>query len=206
MFKSAQDHPRRCGENSRMGKKDSRQLGSPPQVRGKLALPQALLFLAGITPAGAGKTVREIPAKGKKGDHPRRCGENSAANDCKHLSRGSPPQVRGKPEAVAKLRRDTGITPAGAGKTIQSLPKNVTPWDHPRRCGENTTGGLHQMPLTGSPPQVRGKLRACLAVAQGRRITPAGAGKTTTQARTRTNAGSPPQVRGKPRRLSPCSP
>ena len=50
----------------------------------------------------------------------------------------------------------------------------------------------------GSPPQVRGKLPACINCGIALRITPAGAGKTLGD---RVNAvvavGSPPQVRGK---------
>ena len=54
------DHPRRCGENLNLRPKSSRNVGSPPQVRGKLELDATALRALGITPAGAGKTVQSI--------------------------------------------------------------------------------------------------------------------------------------------------
>ncbi len=91
------------------------------------------------------------------------------------------------------------ITPAGAGKTRQDDTCRLDLRDHPRRCGENRVGFALLSLLSGSPPQVRGKLvmffflftciwdhpRRCgenppwLAVAHAM-------------------LGSPPQVRGKP--------
>ena len=50
------DHPRRCGENRESLNYATRDIGSPPQVRGKRhCIPQPF-FYPGITPAGAGKT------------------------------------------------------------------------------------------------------------------------------------------------------
>ena len=50
------DHPRRCGENPVCYSCRSKELGSPPQVRGKLRnIPERGAYLR-ITPAGAGKT------------------------------------------------------------------------------------------------------------------------------------------------------
>ena len=51
-----EDHPRRCGENSRFFCANRRCTGSPPQVRGKpIARLEQSLHIR-ITPAGAGKT------------------------------------------------------------------------------------------------------------------------------------------------------
>ena len=71
-----QDHPRRCGENVNRFSADFKNIGSPPQVRGKLAITAPDELGNGITPAGAGKTlsVRLTPFAFQ--DHPRRCGEN----------------------------------------------------------------------------------------------------------------------------------
>ena len=90
--------------------------------------------------------------------------------------------------------------------------------DHPRRCGENLHIPAATVKEKGSPPQVRGKLVTVAAHDAGRRITPAGAGKTVAEALGMTPAkdhprrcgenaplrsahprcaGSPPQVRGK---------
>ena len=50
--------------------------------------------------------------------------------------------------------------------------------DHPRRCGENYGNDRFGSELTGSPPQVRGKLNSVRRYARFVGITPAGAGKT----------------------------
>ena len=152
------DHPRRCGENPRFRRRQVPRRGSPPQVRGKHHKRTAYYVLHWITPAGAGKTLHTKLQSFTLRDHPRRCGENILIVLLKLRTAGSPPQVRGKPEAVAKLRRDIGITPAGAGKTPMLQASLPAKQDHPRRCGEN-----HRLPVsiprtTGSPPQVRGKL------------------------------------------------
>ena len=91
-----------------------------------------------------------------------------------------------------------GITPAGAGKTMDDLTAAWAARDHPRRCGENSSSDM----------------RAVITC----RITPAGAGKTVSSSaaclRGRDHPrrcgenylifwpqerlqGSPPQVRGK---------
>ena len=72
---------------------------------------------------------------------------------------GSPPRMRGKPVVKNASSRDSGITPAHAGKTFRA-------------------GGKAQCPA-GSPPRMRGKLRGggCAFMMVG--ITPAHAGKTT---------------------------
>ena len=51
-----QDHPRRCGENSRVLACRLRARGSPPQVRGKQPILGMNIHAVRITPAGAGKT------------------------------------------------------------------------------------------------------------------------------------------------------
>ena len=73
------------------------------------------------------------------------------------MSLGSPPQVRGKRKDGTLLPASTGITPAGAGKTVLHTDCTNTFQDHPRRCGENQSRGANNAILLGSPPQVRGK-------------------------------------------------
>ena len=53
----AEDHPRRCGENICALLHRYRQIGSPPQVRGKPDGVAVGAALERITPAGAGKTI-----------------------------------------------------------------------------------------------------------------------------------------------------
>ena len=120
----SKDHPRRCGEN-RMGRCYSfKKLGSPPQVRGK----RRYLFLKAvryrITPAGAGKTKKQEAGNYYIKDHPRRCGENRPQRLSAMSALGSPPQVRGKHEGSGTNIYSSGITPAGAGKTLKRSFRN----------------------------------------------------------------------------------
>ena len=107
--------------------------------------------------------------------------------------------MRGKRKGRACLIISIRITPAGAGKTGFALKNIFADWDHPRRCGENSSASAFRFCGLGSPPQVRGKLIDCVGVTGSRqdhprrcgenewvvlhltlkvRITPAGAGKT----------------------------
>ena len=112
------DHPRRCGENLAMYPLQPGEVGSPPQVRGKLGILVTSEICSRITPAGAGKTERVSPFKHEQEDHPRRCGENTGLSPAEASWAGSPPQVRGKPLVPQMQYSPPGITPAGAGKTF----------------------------------------------------------------------------------------
>ena len=85
--------------------------------------------------------------------------------------------MRGKVFMSQRMVCVIGITPAYAGKSINSSSATEKPWDHPRLCGEKTdvvnafnSGG-------GSPPPMRGKgpSEEVFTTIQG--ITPAYAGK-----------------------------
>ena len=193
------DHPRRCGENLIVLRVKLTQAGSPPQVRGKLR--------------SKCNHVNAPP------DHPRRCGENLHFAGEFKIRQGSPPQVRGKRIGGLKLQPTFRITPAGAGKTTAVYERVNNDRDHPRRCGENGLSEGERQASTGSPPQVRGKLRIKKLRSVRFRITPAGAGKTASTnfsfqttldhprrcgenlilcQNRKSITGSPPQVRGKP--------
>ena len=176
-----QDHPRRCGENGLDRRRDPSGIGSPPQVRGKLLEKIGIEKENGITPAGAGKTARKVHGTSCIKDHPRRCGENARTAQDMRLWTGSPPQVRGKPERDCPDKDNPRITPAGAGKTVLCLCYRLSEQDHPRRCGENSLFMQNVFSFKGSPPQVRGKQRDYDGGRRKRRITPAGAGKTSTE-------------------------
>ena len=90
-------------------------------------------------------------------DHPRRCGENRKIRINRLLNKGSPPQVRGKHSVKIKNEFSNAITPAGAGKTPETVMKWWLEKDHPRRCGENIFRPILSSEVSGSPPQVRGK-------------------------------------------------
>ena len=97
------DHPRRCGENVFARHSGISGVGSPPQVRGKPAMPELKAAKSRITP--------------------RRCGENAILRRSIGATRGSPPQVRGKHARSFASTSADGITPAGAGKTPLSKSK-----------------------------------------------------------------------------------
>ena len=111
------DHPRRCGENACLKITLNPNLGSPPQVRGKLRPSARVLDTDGITPAGAGKTKSMESGIRHSWDHPRRCGENTVGAVVSSFIYGSPPQVRGKQKMTIREVFESRITPAGAGKT-----------------------------------------------------------------------------------------
>ena len=157
-----QDHPRRCGENLWSKTPAAAIQGSPPQVRGKLDIDEATGGRIGITPAGAGKTRRSCGAAAARWDHPRRCGENLFMMVGKTREAGSPPQVRGKLQAIVDALPQIRITPAGAGKTRGLRVPEIRLQDHPRRCGENLRRILGIHGRAGSPPQVRGKRSSIL--------------------------------------------
>ena len=207
-----------CGENTRAAKHSGAVLGSPPRVRGK---PVPIIFctvLGGITPACAGKTLTASSNVIFIRDHPRVCGENSVTTHSYTIFVGSPPRVRGKPGMKEIARISGRITPACAGKTRQSRRTARSRRDHPRVCGENDRHSVKKPDHIGSPPRVRGKLRAMPCDAPQCGITPACAGKTPLRPdkkrvsedhprvcgenpfSTRCQcgaAGSPPRVRGK---------
>ena len=112
-----QDHPRVCGENSRLRGVHTSRRGSPPRVRGKRNTCEPVFAFLRITPACAGKTscFPRTPRPGR--DHPRVCGENMGAKLYDYVMGGSPPRVRGKRAFRVKYLRGLRITPACAGKT-----------------------------------------------------------------------------------------
>ena len=113
-----------------------------------------------------------------------------------------------------------GITPAYAGK--RKIPQIVASKcrDHPRLCGEKSSGIVTSVPPLGSPPPMRGKVFKSCCIILCSRITPAYAGKSAQvrqcqgssrdhprlcgektlnrKGQTR-NLGSPPPMRGKVR-------
>ena len=173
-----QDHPRVCGENVCLACALLFATGSPPRVRGKLFIMSIISTRRRITPACAGKTLRPSCLSSAMEDHPRVCGENQHVPLPKVVAAGSPPRVRGKRNAAVRQPEIRGITPACAGKTGSQKRKGLVIGDHPRVCGENLRILFAAAAIAGSPPRVRGKHKHDLSAIQGKRITPACAGKT----------------------------
>ena len=86
------------------------------------------------------------------------CGKDSSLADWKALAMGSPPHVRERLVNLYVADGQAGITPACAGKTINSLKHYSRTRDHPRMCGKDwyiRDGVVH---VLGSPPHVRERL------------------------------------------------
>ena len=130
-----------------------------------------------ITPAYAGKSGNVDHDYAYIEDHPRLCGEKkkSGYSCAKHV--GSPPPMRGKDSRCSELACDAGITPAYAGKSVQSSLTRQRRRDHPRLCGEKDGAYIISDFLRGSPPPMRGKDCKLQSAVLFQRITPAYAGK-----------------------------
>ena len=180
-----EDHPRVCGEKYFV--RDCRQIkpGSPPRVRGKAVADIDSHMVGGITPACAGKSLLSARRKPRPRDHPRVCGEKLYFAPEVLGTLGSPPRVRGKvPITVSKVPPD-GITPACAGKRPGSCPTAWPGRDHPRVCGEKFFAAVNFSENQGSPPRVRGKAGKARMGRDRKGITPACAGKSICDAKSK---------------------
>ena len=212
-------YPRRCGENWVVPVGIVALWGLPPQVRGELAVQPDGRQRPGLTPAGAGRTVRGHGVSGGCPAYPRRCGENCHSRSRSAAGPGLPPQVRGEPGRGVRRARVDGLTPAGAGRTTWSAVCTTGRGAYPRRCGENRKRLEMRRDQLGLPPQVRGELGGLHSRVNNCRLTPAGAGRTSQRQHTRgpmsayprrcgenggrrltglAGEGLPPQVRGEP--------
>ena len=110
-------------------------------------------------------------------DHPRVCGEKESCQKIQKTTLGSPPRMRGKGCYMQELSGETGITPAYAGKRQRRATACTWLRDHPRVCGEKYYVTVGKADHEGSPPRMRGKVRAAPLGAGDAGITPACAGK-----------------------------
>ena len=94
-----------------------------------------------------------------------------------YAAEGSPPRMRGKAHLEKTFCNYSGITPAYAGKRNWCPLAIWKRWDHPRVCGEKSTGSGRPSGRTGSPPRMRGKETCKKACEVSWGITPAYAGK-----------------------------
>ena len=131
-----------------------------------------------MPPAFAGRASRCLLKSIVGKVHPRACGEDAdIADDHAHLY-GSPPRMRGRLDRRKGVLLIVGFTPAHAGKTRITAPRSLPREVHPRACGEDAASPAVVAAIAGSPPQVRGRLAACVDLAARARFTPAHAGKT----------------------------
>ena len=175
-------YPRRCGEHRELHGIWGGVLGLPPQVRGARPGPRRSSPSTGLTPAGAGSTAS--PTSTLLGDraYPRRCGEHVQYRWSLPTLVGLPPQVRGARTSPDEWLVIGRLTPAGAGSTApRARSTTITP-AYPRRCGEHENAGGVALEGSGLPPQVRGARHMRPHGAARRRLTPAGAGSTRSDA------------------------
>ena len=222
----ARDHPRVCGEKPTNSPGGEPELGSPPRMRGKAPYWHDTYTVPGITPAYAGKSMKNREWQERMRDHPRVCGEKHQLLTTINEGEGSPPRMRGKGVVPCIQRRLIGITPAYAGKSIAVRSFYRFPRDHPRVCGEKYRQNRLCLCSWGSPPRMRGKDSQGCKGGKPAGITPAYAGKSnpdyahTAQAgdhprvcgekanplpANQRAAGSPPRMRGKAIIISPFS-
>ena len=112
-----QDHPRLCGEKFSNCDEKTTCVGSPPPMRGKVALFSAGMCLIRITPAYAGKSRCTGSSRGNCWDHPRLCGEKRELMSKSAAIAGSPPPMRGRGPLLVCSLHTSRITPAYAGKS-----------------------------------------------------------------------------------------
>ena len=139
-WRNRKDHPRLCGEKPPLFVKGHLQFGSPPPMRGK--------------------DYKIIVYKRWAKDHPRLCGEKLFQLFCGLFCHGSPPPMRGKAGKLIRRQSGKGITPAYAGKRVSAEELFSAIEDHPRLCGEKRHRSGFRSSAAGSPPPMRGKVRA----------------------------------------------
>ena len=145
-----------------------------------------------------GKALRRCLNGSGMGDHPRVCGEKIYSALSPLVSFGSPPRMRGKARLHTQLDDQGRITPAYAGKRLETVKTTITGWDHPRVCGEKYIGHFPYRGESGSPPRMRGKVRFHRAYTVHHRDHPRVCGeKNNTKQRYKIKQGSPPRMRGK---------
>ena len=193
---STQAHPRACGENPLVCRKDRERVGSSPRMRGKLVGALVGAYWGRLIPAHAGKTKRRALQSVSRRAHPRACGENALAVITISLTGGSSPRMRGKRFDAGKQRRRAGLIPAHAGKTRCAYAEGGHVWAHPRACGENARFELTGVSDGGSSPRMRGKLRIGRCSCESPGLIPAHAGKTSPQPRAAARMRAHPRACG----------
>ena len=142
---------------------------------------QRLRFILGeigIIPACAGSTFVIVYPPRFSRDHPRMCGEHLWMQASTGATSGSSPHVRGARSAWVIGAVFAGIIPACAGSTSPWPSASARCGDHPRMCGEHSSGPALIADIPGSSPHVRGA-RGCQQLQQSYLgIIPACAGST----------------------------
>ena len=106
------------------------------------------------------------------------CGEHCGEHSASFGVLGSSPHVRGAHGIHPQNLPTLGIIPACAGSTIAFTVVITAARDHPRMCGEHSSGRHELCNGSGSSPHVRGARRFYSSRWQAMGIIPACAGST----------------------------
>ena len=172
-----QNHPRVGGEKCSCNFVFTFVHESPPRGRGKVEDMRKAGLNPRITPAWAGKRERREARENRAKNHPRVGGEKSLAFLPSISYIESPPRGRGKGKLPPPALNGTGITPAWAGKSYNTLGAIQQGMNHPRVGGEKPADSRPKPTRRESPPRGRGKAALWLPCRVCRGITPAWAGK-----------------------------
>ncbi len=153
-------HPRSRGENPLSSRSTRQNAGSSPLTRGKHCKPRRRLFISGLIPAHAGKTLTHTAGGGRGWAHPRSRGENRVDVAQLLADGGSSPLTRGKPLPARPGQPGVRLIPAHAGKTTGHCGRRGQRRAHPRSRGENARCLRSAGAVMGSSPLTRGKPRA----------------------------------------------
>ena len=171
-------HPRSRGENKSFHVDNVNVVGSSPLTRGKPTSAKRTTGVPGLIPAHAGKTQDGREGGRAAQAHPRSRGENLTPPLTRSLLHGSSPLTRGKRWWKGRSRRDRGLIPAHAGKTLPREEHVPARRAHPRSRGENQCTSFALIARSGSSPLTRGKQSMRGTRFASRRLIPAHAGKT----------------------------
>ncbi len=167
------------GENVLPALGPSEALRFIPACAGKTSTSNPIqMRLNRFIPACAGKTSIAISPYSPQSVHPRMRGENNRRIPISRMLDGSSPHARGKHKSLNPQYGEMRFIPACAGKTTGSPVYNLIWAVHPRMRGENVLGRYAQLPMYGSSPHARGKLRPHFSRKTRTRFIPACAGKT----------------------------
>ena len=190
------DHPRSRGEYLHAAKKFLDICGSSPLSRGILGGVELSELVAGIIPALAGNTNRNLTKSSNKGDHPRSRGEYLSLMTNFTYWKGSSPLSRGILQTVLWRTACGWIIPALAGNTRPRRFCRRPVTDHPRSRGEYTACLRRSPRGYGSSPLSRGIPLVRVQSKMRDRIIPALAGNTTQAGPDRSPTRDHPRSRG----------
>ena len=130
-------HPRSRGEHAYKWSSSNASMGSSPLARGTQDGPPPGPCRAGLIPARAGNTQRDLCFEGRTWAHPRSRGEHRVSTQPSCSSWGSSPLARGTLPIGALLYICMGLIPARAGNTRGTDIARSWTRAHPRSRGEH---------------------------------------------------------------------